>query len=363
MANMFADIDLLVDRPAIEPASSEALAWRSAADALYVRWGDEVDHLDARRPISVDDPSFTRVIETIEHLLMAIAAHPPALPCHGVAHTIRVLSNALRIVRRDRLDTADLLRLSLAAAAHDMGRLLLHLDTDDLRHADVSAVLLENVREQIDLTDSMFIPVRHAVLMHSARRPDHRIAAHRVIDDVRSADKLDAIDEIGFIRAILYQGSNSLVAIDPVVGPRAVVLYGWWKNIIKEEPVTASRSEKKIIDRARERSRRLGNGISAYRAPADSLPERFSEAVALVEPDANRESIAATLDRLMALPPNRRANWAGLLTTVVANVRRHEACRIDSLTAAANGREDIAPLARLLLAWSHRIAQAGNDLG
>jgi HD superfamily phosphodiesterase len=348
-------------RPIIELGSPAAAVWKARADELYARW--PTDKAALRDDPDLDEAALVVATEkVVEAALAVIAAHPPALPCHGVTHTIRVLSHGLRIARRDGLSTLDAMRLELAAATHDLGRLLLHYD-GDLRHADVSAVLIEELRPYLGLPDSVVLPARHAVLMHSARRTDHKPIVHRVIDDVRSADKLDALDDIGFIRAVIYQGPNHAVDIRPHVNSDAVVLYGWWKNIEHVEPVLISRTERYLIAQARKRSRAIGESIKDFSAPADTLTSRFLEAVALVEPDANRFALARTLARLERLPRTQRATWAGLLTTIVAEVRRLEAVRLEDLDIVANnGRPDLAPLARRLLRWSHRVQETGADM-
>lgn len=350
---------IALDRPAIVPDSDEALDWRARADILYAGWPAELASLPPFEPKAADVAATMAAIEVV---LEAIAAHPPALPCHGVTHTIRVLSHSLRIIRRDRLSTADALRLQLAAALHDLGRLLLHRDQDGLRHADISAVLFESLRDSLSLPPGLTVPVRHAVLLHSAKRLDFEPVIPRVIDDLRSADKLDALDEIGFVRAMLYQGSNDVVSIRPQVG-KARVLYGWWKNIERIEPVLVSRSERDLIDRARERSRRIGDAIGSFKAPPETLEARFWDAVAAVEPDANREASERTLARLYELPRPERAVWAGLLTAIVAEVHRLEDLRLrDTAAATRSTRPEVAALASLLLAWSHRVGRLAEDL-
>lgn len=348
-------------RPILELGSPAAAQWKARADALYARWPAELAAMDPEVGMT-DQELVERTEAVVEAALAVIAAHPPALPCHGVTHTIRVLSHGLRIARRDGLSTLDAMRLELAAATHDLGRLLLHYD-GALRHADVSAVLLDELREFIPLPDTLLLPARHAVLMHSARRDDYRPLSPRVIDDVRSADKLDALDDIGFIRAVIYQGPNHAIDIRPKVGSDAAVLYGWWKNIEHVEPVLISRTERYLIAQARKRSRQIGETIHDFSAPADTLPSRFLEAAALVEPDANRFALARTLARLERLPRTQRSTWAGLLTTIVAGVRRLEDRRLEDLNVVANnGRPDLVPMARRLLRWSVRAQTMGADM-
>lgn len=346
-----------VQRQAIILDSAEASAWKAQADTLFAAWPTTLAAID--RQSIAGEAEVQGTLAVIEDILRVIAEHPPALPCHGVTHTVRVLSHALRIARRDELTTLGALRLMLAAAGHDLGRLLLQQD-GVLRHADVSAVLFETL--DIPLPAPIVLPARHAVLSHSAKRADYRPIHPRVIDDLRSADKLDALDEIGFIRAMIYQGANHAVDIRPRVDGGVTVLYGWWKNIEHIEPVSISARERWLIGQARERSRRIGREIHSFRAPAETLRLRFNEAVALVEPDANPQALNQTLQRLEALGPRQRANWAGLLTAIVAEVRRHEQRRLVDLDLiASNGRPDLAPFAALLLRWSHRLAGGANN--
>jgi hypothetical protein len=349
-----------LDRPAIELGTAEADVWRLAADRLYERWPAENAEIEALGHLEDSDID---VLPVVDAFLSEIAARPPALPCHGVTHTVRVLSHAGRIAERDRLDRRDTARLLLASAGHDVGRLLLHRD-GLLRHADVSAILFESLRPDMGIPDDITIPARQAILMHSARRDDHLPVRPRVIDDVRSADKLDALDEIGFMRAVLFTGPDENVSIRPIVSEYSgrAVLYGWWKNVIRVEPVLVSPRERRLIARARERSRVIGNSISSYSGPIDEMGQRFIEAVRIVEPDANREAVAATLGRLEALSNRERKIWSGLFAAIITAVGRLEARRIADLEDLTEGRDDLAALARLLLAWSEHIEKAGLDL-
>jgi len=351
-------LGITLDSLPIELGGTAAAAWKARADGLYAAWPSERAGL--RVSNQVFDPAV--MLRATDRILGAIAAHPPVLPCHGVTHTIRVLSHALRIARRDELDPTDSWRLLLAAASHDIGRLLLHRD-GDLRHADVSAVILEDLRDELNLAPEIFLPARHAVLMHSAKRVDLRPIRPRVIDDVRSADKLDALDEIGFVRAILYQGANQKIALAPTVGSRATVLYGWWKNIESIEAVSVSHRERRLISAARARSRRIGQQITLFSGPPERLGATFLAVTRLVEPDANRAAIAQTLERLEQLPQAIQANWTGLLTAVLVEIQRLEARRLSDLSLVQDGpRADLAPLASLVLRWSRRAERTGRDL-
>jgi HD superfamily phosphodiesterase len=347
-----------LEEPAIEAHTAAAVGWKARADALYAAWPQQYVAL----PRPARDLDVPALVRTCDRFLGAIAAHPPELPCHGAAHTIRVMSHAIRLARRDELEPLDRARLLLAATTHDLGRLRLPRD-GELRHADVSAVLLEDLRGELDLGPALFRPVQHAVLMHSARRRDARPIRPRVIDDVRSADKLDAIDEIGFVRALLYQGANERIHLRPIVGDGAGVLVGWWRNIEQIEKVSISRRERHLISRARTRARRIGEGIKAFEGPPELLRSRFLAAARLVEPDANRAALSRTLDRLAGLPRRAQANWSGLLGALVLEIESLESRRLAPLTRTAAGPQpDLALFANLVLTWSRKIELAGHDL-
>jgi hypothetical protein len=128
------------------------------------------------------------------------------------------------------------------------------------------------------------------------------------------------------------------------------------------EPVSVSARERWLITQARERSRRIGSEMASFRAPAETLAARFHEALALIEPDANQVAVESTLARLEAIGPRQRANWAGLLTAVIAEVRSHEQRRLADLEAVThNGRHDLIPFADLLLRWSYHISRRAEN--
>ena len=354
-----------LEEPAIELQSPVAADWKARADRLYADWPKQhavfsrAGRIGPTQPGQIDSGG---VLAACERFLGVIALHPPTLPCHGVSHTIRVMAHAIRLARRDELDELDTARLLLAAAAHDLGRLRLHRD-GELRHADVSAVLLEDMQAQLYLDPAIFRPVQHAVLMHSARRVDLRPLRPRVIDDVRSADKLDAIDEIGFVRALLYQGANEGIHLRPAVGDKGGVLVGWWKNIEHPESVSISRRERHLIGLARGRARRIGEGIGTFAGPPELLAARFAAVVRAVEPDANRAAYARTRERLESLPLIARTNWSGLLGALGPQIESLEQRRIATLRRTAAGpRPDLATFAKLVLRASAQVQRSGADL-
>ena len=182
------------------PIEADFSLWRTRAGALHADWLATAPTL---RDQVLPSAQSELVVALVKDILAVVERHPSLAPGHGVGHVRRVVAHGMILALGEGLESPDTARLLLACAAHDLGRLILTQDCPELRHAEVSGVLVEeHLRGALmPLGPSIFLPVREAVLMHTYVPPDEQLY-FRVLDDVRICDGLDCNGTgAGFVRS------------------------------------------------------------------------------------------------------------------------------------------------------------------
>jgi hypothetical protein len=214
--------------------------WRADADGFFEHWPANLAALSSVPP-ALDEETAARVLYAIDAAIVATERHVSPRPGHGSTHLRRLLSWALGIAHNDGLDRLDAIRLLLAAAYADLGWEPVPIDSAALHHACASAVIFDRVAAQIGLPPAVMVPVRYAILAHSAERPDFDESL-RVVDDVRTTDKLDALGGTGLVRALASFVFDPGIPFLPEGGSAAQpsVLWGWWRVTSNLFPIKAS---------------------------------------------------------------------------------------------------------------------------
>lgn len=296
---------------------AERTAWRGRASQLGAAWRASGDPR-----IELDAATLARVGEVARTIHQVVAGHEPARPGHGPEHAARVEEVAEHLIGLEGLDPLDAARLRLAAPAHDLGRLVAEDDTAALAHAEASAVLLAAVTQELGLPDAIVHPAAYAVLVHS--RP-HRgdETAPRVVDDLRTSDKWDAIGPQGLVRSLAYYGrfpERSLSLGDRAAFADGGALHGWWRIVSNFHPIVRS---PRMAELALVRRRADLALIDVSAAPGDPV-ELAGRALERVEATSDDALFGGLLRRLAVLPPDERARWAGLLGVVLARLEDSE---------------------------------------
>jgi hypothetical protein len=302
------------------PITADFDTWRAQVAALRADWL-------AAGPLVRDETLDQAQIEWTVGLVCAILAlverHPSLAPGHGESHARRVTVNGMVLAMSENLTVPDAARLVLACSSHDLGRLALTKDLPQLRHAEVSGVLVDrHLRAALEpLGTGIFLGVREAVLSHTFAPPAEELYL-RVLDDLRICDGLDCNGTgAGLVRSAINAASVTSWGPDLSLEPGKPE-YGWlsdWRFRCENPwspPVRLSawgRAERHFRHGAGRDLIRSMAGLDGDSAIAGRL---LAELVVMVEPDANPSAIEKAAKEIMALPDRERGRWTGVLTRV-----------------------------------------------
>jgi len=220
---------------------NEALcvSWRAKAQGFLNQW--PADRYAFAEP-SLDDESCARALSAVRAAMSAVALSASKLPGYGPTHLERMLTWGVGLADNDGLSRPHAMRLFLAGAYSDLGRILVPRDTAALRHAEASAVIFDAVRDELGLPEAIIIPVRYAIVAHTVDRFDYDTGTYRVADDVRTIDKLDMLGGAGLVRCLAHYVLDEQIPFAPYGGSaqEPTVLWTWWQITENLYPIEAS---------------------------------------------------------------------------------------------------------------------------
>jgi hypothetical protein len=328
-------------------ASTQTEPWGGAIDSLRREW---LKRAPVLAEADLSRAQVELVVDLVFAILDVIARHPSSAPAHGTGHVRRTVAHGLAIALSEGLSEPDAARLLLAAAAHDLGRLKLIEDSPQLRHAGISALLLDELAPALAaLPASIIEPVRYAVAAHTFISPegDHFF---RAATDLRAADSLDAMGTgAGLLRNILHCSSfPDLSARLPLDDAPDGWLAEWRTRSLNIPPYPHSRVPWARLERlSREATgRALLEALPRLSRSPRGFQPRLRSAVRAIEPDVPADQVDRVLAAIESLEPREIERWAQLVE-VMALTWRAEAARLENLLDAAEylGDRILAPVA------------------
>jgi uncharacterized protein len=140
--------------------------------------------------------------------------------CHDWDHTLRVYNLSLHI---GKIENADLEILGIAALLHDIGRPEEEKLNRKVCHAEIGAIMAEEILKQYGLEYEKIEKIKHCILRHrfsKGQAPESKEA--KILYD---ADKLDNIGAIGILRAANFSGTYKARTHNPEVKSKTVQPY------------------------------------------------------------------------------------------------------------------------------------------
>ena len=124
--------------------------------------------------------------------------------CHDFDHTLRVVSNAKKLLETSEADRETVL---LAALLHDIARPEEEKSKGKLCHAKLGAQTAPAMLKEAGFSEETALRVAEAVRTHRFRGKDE--PATPEADIVFDADKLDSLGAVGIGRAFLFAGNEN----------------------------------------------------------------------------------------------------------------------------------------------------------
>jgi len=331
--------------------------YRARSAAAAAQWLEVAPSL---RDAPLSGPQCAYAAELTGALLDLIARHPAATPGHGAGHARRVAAHGIILALSEELGHADTARLLLGAVSHDLGRLVLEGDSSELAHAEVSGLLVNEFAGALaPLGAAIGRTVQEAARTHTLAPAGEKLY-FRALDDVRTADGLDAIGVgAGLVRSVIHAATFAELRAELPTSSLAnpweerVWLDGWrwYSQNPAPPPIRLS-----AWGRAERRARTGAGGALIRDLPhlsgdaAAMLPD-FRALAEVVEPDAAPAALAQLAQRLSELALRERERWAGLLLRVKEGYAQEAAHLRETLEAAVETDDSlIAPVAHKLLA-------------